>query len=130
MREFVAKTFLMIAAICGIFAVIIGAFGAHGLKHRLTVELMGVYQTAVQYHFYHSLALLAVGMLLLQYPNASAFQWSGWLMFAGLIIFSGSLYVLALTGIKWMGAITPIGGVAFIAGWLALAIGVYLNINE
>lgn len=125
-----AKTFLMIAAACGMFAVIIGAFGAHGLKHRLTVELMGVYQTAVQYHFYHSLALLAVGMLLLQYPNASAFQWSGRLMFAGIIIFSGSLYVMALTGIKWMGAITPLGGLALIAGWLALAIGVYQHITE
>jgi uncharacterized membrane protein YgdD (TMEM256/DUF423 family) len=129
-EEFVAKTFLTIAAICGMFAVLIGAFGAHGLKHRLSVELMGVYQTAVQYHFYHSLALLAVGLLLLQYPDALALQWSGWLMFAGVIIFSGSLYVMALTGIKWLGAITPIGGLAFVAGWLALAIGVYQNINE
>lgn len=125
-----AKTFLTIAAICGMFAVIIGAFGAHGLKHRLSAEMMDVYQTAVQYHFYHSLALLAVGMLLLQYPGAAAFQWSGWSLFAGIIIFSGSLYVMALTEIKWMGAITPLGGLAFIAGWLALAIGVYQHITE
>jgi len=126
----VAKTFLLIAAMCGLSAVIIGAFGAHGLKHRLTVELMSAYQTAVQYHFYHTFALLAVGVLLLQYPQATFFQWSGWLILVGIVIFSGSLYVMALTGIKWMGAITPIGGLAFIAGWLTLAMGIYQNINE
>ena len=125
-----AKTFLMIAAISGLLAVAIGAFGAHGLKNRVAEDLLIVYQTGVQYHFYHTLALLGVGLLLLQYPHISALNWSGWLFVAGILIFSGSLYVLALTGIKGLGAITPIGGVAFIAGWLTLALAVYKNIGE
>jgi uncharacterized membrane protein YgdD (TMEM256/DUF423 family) len=118
------KTFLLLAAISGLLAVAIGAFGAHGLKHRLAADLMAVFQTGVQYHFYHTLALLVVGLLLLQYPQAALFNYSGWLMVAGLVLFPFSLYLLALTGIKWFGPITPIGGVAFIGGWLTLAIGI------
>ncbi|MCP3907360.1 MAG: DUF423 domain-containing protein [Oceanicoccus sp.] len=125
-----AKTLLIIAAISGLLAVAIGAFGAHGLKGRVTTDLMAVYQTGVQYHFYHTLALLLVGILMLQFPEVSLLTWTGWLFIAGIIIFSGSLYVMALTGIKWLGAITPIGGVAFIAGWLAMAIAVYKHIGE
>ncbi|ARN74185.1 DUF423 domain-containing protein [Oceanicoccus sagamiensis] len=125
-----AKTLLMIAALSGLLAVAIGAFGAHGLKGRVTTDLMAVYQTGVQYHFYHTLALLLVGILMLQFPQESLLSWSGWLFVVGMIIFSGSLYVMALTGIKWLGAITPIGGVAFIAGWLSLAIAVYKNVGE
>ena len=113
-----AKTLLMLAAISGLLAVAIGAFGAHGLKGRITTDLMAVFQTGVQYHFYHTLALLLVGILMLQFPQVSLLKWSGLLFAAGMVIFSGSLYVMALTGIKWLGAITPIGGVAFIAGWL------------
>ncbi|MDG1772972.1 MAG: DUF423 domain-containing protein [Oceanicoccus sp.] len=125
-----AKTLLIIAAISGLLAVAIGAFGAHGLKGRVTTDLMAVYQTGVQYHFYHTLALLLVGILMLQFPEVSLLTWTGWLFIAGIIIFSGSLYVMALTGIKWLGAITPIGGVAFIAGWLTMAIAVYKHIGE
>ncbi len=125
-----AKTLLMIAAISGLLAVAIGAFGAHGLKGRVTTDLMAVYQTGVQYHFYHTLALLFVGILMLQFPQVSLLSWSGCLFVAGMIIFSGSLYVMALTGIKWLGAITPIGGVAFIAGWLTMAIAFYKHIGE
>ncbi|WP_101758556.1 DUF423 domain-containing protein [Oceanicoccus sp. KOV_DT_Chl] len=119
-----AKTFLLIAAISGLMAVAIGAFGAHGLKARLTEDLMAVYQTGVQYHFYHTLALMLVGTLALQMPMP-LLNWSGCLFIVGMIIFSGSLYLLALTGIKWLGAITPLGGVAMIAGWLSLAVAVY-----
>jgi uncharacterized membrane protein YgdD (TMEM256/DUF423 family) len=125
-----AKTFLMIAAISGLLAVVIGAFGAHGLKGRVTEDLLAIYQTGVQYHFYHSFALLVVGLLLLQFPLAGLFNWSGWLFVIGIVVFSGSLYVLSLTGIRWLGAITPLGGLAFIAGWLTMAIAVYQNVGD
>ena len=125
-----AKTLLMVAAISGLLAVVIGAFGAHGLKGRITTDLMAIFQTGVQYHFYHTLALLLVGILMLQFPQISLLKWSGWLFIAGIVIFSGSLYALAISDIKWLGAITPIGGVAFIAGWLTMAIAIYNHIGE
>ena len=125
-----AKTFLIIAAISGLLAVMIGAFGAHGLKGRITTDLMAIFQTGVQYHFYHALALLLVGILMLQFPQLTLLKFSGWLLVAGMVIFSGSLYVMALTGIKWLGAITPIGGMAFIGGWLTMAIAIYNHIGE
>jgi len=125
----VARSFIVFAAICGMLAVTLGAFGAHGLKHRLSVELMAAYQTGVQYHFYHTLTLLIIGLLLLQFPGAALFKWSGWFVITGIILFSGSLYVMALTGTKWLGVITPLGGLAFIVGWLLLAIGSYQHIS-
>ena len=118
----IAKTYLIIAAVSGLIAVTIGAFGAHGLKGRIDEDLMIVYQTGVQYHFYHTFALLVVSLLLIQFPNISLLKWSGILFIAGTLIFSGSLYVLAISGVRWLGAITPIGGLAFIAGWTCLAI--------
>jgi uncharacterized membrane protein YgdD (TMEM256/DUF423 family) len=84
-------------------------------------DLLATFQTGVQYHMYHSLALLAVGILVLQFPAQTGLRIAGFLFLAGIIIFSGSLYVLALSGIRWLGAITPIGGVAFLAGWALLA---------
>ena len=125
-----AKTFLMIAAISGLLAVALGAFGAHGLKARVSADLLTVYHTGVQYHFYHTLALAVVGLLLLHYPQASGLQWSGWLFTAGIVVFSGSLYVLTLTGVRWLGAITPLGGLAFMAGWLLLALAVYRHVGK
>jgi uncharacterized membrane protein YgdD (TMEM256/DUF423 family) len=131
-----AKTYLLIAALNGFIAVALGAFGAHGLKQRLTADMLAVYQTGVQYHFYHTFALLAVALLLLHMPvtNISVtnislintLRWSGILFTVGIIIFSGSLYVLSITGIRWLGAITPLGGLAFLAGWLLLARGAWL----
>jgi len=125
----VARTFLLAAAICAMLAVALGAFGAHGLKHRLSVELMAAYQTGVQYHFYHALLLLVVALLLLQFPGAALFQWSGWLALVGIVLFSGSLYAMALTGTKVLGAITPLGGLAFIGAWLLLAMGAYRHLS-
>lgn len=125
-----AKTFLVIAAICGMLAVALGAFGAHGLKHRLTLDMMAAYQTGVQYHFYHTLTLLVVALLLLQFPDSPLIKWSGWLLIFGIVLFSGSLYLMALTGVKWLGAITPIGGLAFIIAWLLLAIGCYRYVSN
>jgi uncharacterized membrane protein YgdD (TMEM256/DUF423 family) len=116
-----ARNFLVIAALSGFLAVALGAFGAHGLKDRLAPDLMAVYQTAVQYHFYHTLVLLAVAMLLLRYPQQGILVASGSLLLVGLVLFSGSLYVLALSGVRWLGAITPLGGVAFLLAWLLLA---------
>lgn len=116
-----AKLFLTLASLSAMTAVIFGAFGAHALKERLDDYSLGVFETAVQYHFYHSLALLAVGILALQLPAHSLLKSSGWLFFLGIIVFSGSLYILSMTGVKWLGAITPLGGLAFIAGWACLA---------
>ena len=116
-----AKYFITLAALSGMFAVTFGAFGAHALKNRLDDYALGVFQTAVQYHFYHSLALLAVGILALSQPDSTWLKSSGWLFAVGLVIFSGSLYVLSLSGLRWLGAIAPIGGLALIAGWACLA---------
>jgi uncharacterized membrane protein YgdD (TMEM256/DUF423 family) len=117
-----AKLFITLAAFSGMLAVAFGAFGAHALKNRLDDYALGVFQTAVQYHFYHSFALLAVGLLALNQPHTMLLKSSGSLFLLGMLIFSGSLYTLSLTGIKWLGAITPLGGLAFIAGWACLAV--------
>jgi uncharacterized membrane protein YgdD (TMEM256/DUF423 family) len=116
-----ARLALMLGAIAMFMAVALGAFGAHALKSRLAPDMTAVWQTAVQYHAWHALALLAVGLLLGQDPSRSGLAWSGWLFAAGIVLFSGSLYVMALTGIRGLGAITPLGGVAWLAGWAALA---------
>jgi uncharacterized membrane protein YgdD (TMEM256/DUF423 family) len=120
-----AKIYLLIAALNGFVAVALGAFGAHGLKQRLSADLLAVYQTGVQYHFYHTLALLAVGLLMLQWPLNTSLRWSALLFCVGIVIFSGSLYVLSISGVRWLGAITPIGGVAFLAGWIMLAVAIW-----
>ena len=117
-----SKIFLLLAAGNGFLVVALGAFGAHGLSARLSAEMMATYQTAVQYHFYHSLALLGVALLCLQFPVATLPRASGYLFLAGIVLFSGSLYLLALTGVRWLGAVTPIGGLGFLAGWLCLCI--------
>jgi uncharacterized membrane protein YgdD (TMEM256/DUF423 family) len=112
-----------IGAILGCLAVGVGAFGAHALKARLeSTGLSATYQTGVQYHFYHALALLAVGLLAQSGRSGTAIQVAGWSFLVGIVLFSGSLYVLALTGITKLGAITPFGGLAMIVGWIALAV--------
>jgi uncharacterized membrane protein YgdD (TMEM256/DUF423 family) len=116
-----AKLFITLASLSGMLAVILGAFGAHALKGKLDAYSLGIYETAVQYHFYHSFALLAVGILALSQPQTALLKSSGWLFFVGILVFSGSLYLLSITGVRWLGAITPIGGLAFIAGWACLA---------
>jgi uncharacterized membrane protein YgdD (TMEM256/DUF423 family) len=115
------RTFLLAGAVAGLVAVAFGAFGAHGLRGRLTPEMLAVFETGVRYHMYHALALLAVAALSPHMPG-KAIAAAGWLFVAGIVIFSGSLYLLAVTGVTILGAITPIGGVAFIAGWASLAI--------
>lgn len=113
---------MIISALYGMTAVGLGAFGAHALKDKLqTSGYMATYQTAVQYHFYHTLALLGIAILCLKY-NSQWLSYAGYSMTFGILIFSGSLYILCFSGIKWLGAITPIGGLALIAGWAFLLI--------
>lgn len=116
-----AKLCLLLGSLGGLLGVILGAFGSHGLKARLSTDMLAVWQTAVEYQFYHSLALLGVGLLLAQQPAASLAGWAGLAFAIGIVLFSGSLYVLALSGIKPLGAITPLGGLSFIIGWALLA---------
>jgi uncharacterized membrane protein YgdD (TMEM256/DUF423 family) len=118
------KLFISLGSINAAIAVALGAFGAHALKNSLSKDMLAVFETGVQYHFYHALGLLVVGLIATHLPESSLLQWSGWLMVAGIVFFSGSLYILAVSGISWLGAITPIGGTAFIVAWLLLAIAV------
>lgn len=119
-----AKIFLVLGSLNAMLAVILGAFGAHALKAGLASGMLEIYQTAVQYHLYHALGLMVVGIITLQYLPSSWIKTSGWLMFAGLILFSGSLYILSMTGLRGFGAITPLGGLALILAWLSLGIGI------
>lgn len=120
-----SRIFLTLGAVNAFLCVALGAFGAHGLKQRLSVEMLAVYQTGVQYHFYHALGLVGVGLMLLHYPASKPMRLSGWLMLAGIVLFSVSLYALSLTGIRGLGAITPLGGVAFLSAWAMLAYGAW-----
>ena len=112
-----ARLFLAIGSIAALLAVALGAFGAHGLKARIAPELMQVYKTGVDYHFYHALGLILAGLAALHLPESVYLLRAGWAMLAGIVLFSGSLYLLALTGSTWLGMITPLGGLAFIAAW-------------
>jgi len=116
-----ARPVLTVAAVLMFVAVGCGAFGAHALRARLAPDMLAVWQTAVQYHAWHALGLLAIGVLLLHWPERSLLGIAAWLLVAGIVLFSGSLYAMALTGIRGLGAVTPIGGVAFLAGWIVLA---------
>lgn len=112
--------FITLGAICAFLAVGLGAFGAHGLKNSLSADMLAVYHTAVDYQMWHAIGLLFIGLLSLQMPSKTL-RLSGWFMFAGILIFSGSLYTLSLSGIKILGAITPIGGALFLIAWIMLA---------
>ena len=118
------RTFLTLGALLAALAVAAGAFGAHGLKGRLSPELLDVFETAARYQMYHALGLFAVAWAAARWPSPTV-SLAGWCMVAGVVVFSGSLYVLSLTGLRWLGAITPLGGLAFIVGWLALALAAW-----
>jgi uncharacterized membrane protein YgdD (TMEM256/DUF423 family) len=113
------KTFLLIGALAGFVAVAFGAFGAHALRGRLSPEMLAVFETGVRYEMYHALAILAIGLSTAR-PGSWLVSTAGWLFTAGIVLFSGSLYALALTGTTAFGAITPLGGLAFLAGWACL----------
>lgn len=120
------RKILWTGAIFMALGVILGAFGTHALKTRLSPEMMQVYKTGVEYQFYHALGLLLIGLIGFQ-VKSKYLNWSGILIGIGIILFSGSLYVLSITGIKIIGAITPFGGLSFVAGWVFLAIGLLKN---
>ena len=121
------RIFFTLASLLSALAVALGAFGAHALRDRLEPGLLANFQTGVTYQFYHALALFAVVLALSRWPASTLPTWAGWLFVAGIAFFSGSLYLMAFTGQRWLGAITPIGGVAFIVAWLLLAVTSWRN---
>ncbi|WP_111657700.1 DUF423 domain-containing protein [Isoalcanivorax indicus] len=118
------KALLILGALNAALAVVCGAFGAHGLKARVEASLLETWATASEYHFFHALALLLVGVLAKQF-GAAGIVTAGWILLAGMLVFSGSLYLLVLSGQRWLGAITPLGGTALIMGWVWLAWALY-----
>ncbi|MHA7967046.1 DUF423 domain-containing protein [Paenibacillus sp. CAU 1782] len=118
------QTLLLLGSACMAIAVILGAFGGHALKRKLAPDKLDVYLIGIQYHIAHALGLLLLGALSPALVNGDLIQLAGWLLFAGIVLFSGSLYALALTGVKRLGIITPLGGLSFIAGWVVVVIAV------
>ena len=114
------RIFFAIGSLSGFIGVALGAFGAHALKSRLDPELLATFEVGVRYQMYHAFALLAVAWAQTRWPGAAVTA-SGWLFVAGTLVFSGGLYALSLSGLRWLGAITPVGGLALLAGWLCLA---------
>jgi uncharacterized membrane protein YgdD (TMEM256/DUF423 family) len=119
------KLLLILTALSGFFSVALGAFGAHGLKTHVSEAMLSVYQTGVQYQMFHTLALLAVVSIILKGVDSLWLKIASYSWLLGILLFSGSLYLLALTGIKWLGAITPLGGLLFLVGWLSLALATW-----
>jgi len=116
-----------IGALAAMLSVALGAFGAHLLKDRLTEDALDVYQTGVQYQMFHAVGILLIALLIDRLPSQKLTVWAARLLTIGIVLFSGSLYALALSGVKVLGAITPLGGVAFIAGWICLALAARHN---
>ena len=112
-----SKLIIILAGVNGFLAVSIGAFAAHMLRDRLSPELLNTFQTGVQYHMYHALALLGIGLMMLNFSASNLLRISAYLMMSGIVLFSGSLYLLSITGIRWLGAITPLGGLCFLTAW-------------
>lgn len=121
------RTFFLSGALLAGLAVALGAFAAHALKDRLDPALLANFETGARYQMYHALALLAVAGAVTRWPASPLPVWAGWLFVAGVVLFSGSLYVMAFTGLRWLGAVTPLGGAAFLAGWLCLIVAAWRN---
>ena len=116
-----ASTFITTGSIFAMLGVLLGAFGAHILKNQLTAGQINTYQTGIEYQMYHSFAILLAGLYQLQIQNSKLLRYATTAFIIGIILFSGSLYCLSITGFRWMGAVTPFGGIAFIVGWLCFA---------
>ncbi|MBL0121287.1 MAG: DUF423 domain-containing protein [Betaproteobacteria bacterium] len=119
-----SQPIIIAGAVLAFLGVAIGAFGAHALKARLAADMLAVYQTGVQYHLVHALGIVLIGILVQMLPASKWLPIAGWVMVAGVIIFSGSLYALSVTGVRILGAITPLGGIALLAAWVLVGIGV------
>lgn len=119
------KTFLILGALNTLLCIALGAFGAHGLKQILAADMLTVYHTGVQYHFYHAFGIIVIGLLLLHFPQSRLMPVCGWLMLAGIVLFSFSLYALSVTGMRGLGMITPFGGVSFLSAWALLAYAIW-----
>jgi len=117
------RAFALAGALSAFIAVAAGAFGAHALRAKLAPDLLAVFETGVRYQMYHALALIAVAWASTHWPGTPV-RAAGWLFIGGTVLFSGSLYFLAITGARWLGVITPLGGLLFLAGWAALGIGI------
>ncbi|TKH41453.1 DUF423 domain-containing protein [Paenibacillus terrae] len=118
------KVLLLLGCIMMFLAVVLGAFGAHALKKRLSADMMSIFQTGIQYHIAHGLGLILLGVVAGNLVHSSLIVTAGWVMLAGILLFSGSLYALSLSGLKKLGAITPIGGVAFLTSWVLVIVAV------
>ncbi len=121
------KTFIILGSLNALLAVALGAFGAHGLKTKISPEMLAIWQTGVQYQMYHALGLILTAILIHLFPQATLLKTAGWLLFGGIVLFSGSLLLMTLTGTKSLGAITPIGGIAFLLGWLLVCVSCFKN---
>ena len=119
------KQFLIISALGMFLGVALGAFGAHGLKQKISQEMLNIWNTAVLYHMFHCLGLAIVALSFKFFGGTHWFLWSGWALIIGILIFSGSLYILALSGVRWLGAITPFGGLSLLAGWGLFVLALY-----
>ena len=119
------RIFLAIASVLGGISVILGAFASHALKDRLSDRALEIWETGTKYQMYHAIALILIALLITRFPASTPLTLAGYAFVAGVILFSGSLYALSLSGIKWLGAITPLGGVAFIIGWACLAVAAW-----
>ena len=119
------RKWIAIGSVLGGLAVALGAFGAHSLRDVLTPSALETFETGVRYQFYHAVAIILAGLVLGRDPSAKLANAAGWLFMIGVAIFSGSLYLLTITGMRWLGAITPIGGVAFIVGWACLGLAAW-----
>lgn len=119
---------LLAGAAASLLGVAAGAFGAHGLSARLSEELLAIFETGVRYHLYHGLALVALAPAAARWPDPM-WAWAGGLFVAGILVFSGSLYLLALTGVRWLGAVTPVGGAAYLAGWASVVVAAWRGVG-
>jgi len=120
-----SRTFLIIGILNALLCIALGAFGAHGLKRMLSADMLSVYHTGVQYHFYHAFGIIVIGLLLLHFPKSRLMPISGWLMMIGIVLFSFSLYALSITDMRALGMITPFGGISFLTAWALLAYAIW-----
>jgi uncharacterized membrane protein YgdD (TMEM256/DUF423 family) len=123
------KVFIIWGSINAFLSVALGAFGAHWLQTRLTVDMLEIFRTGIRYHILHALGLILIGILGFWMQKPALLQWAGWLILAGIVLFSGTLYMLSISGIRWFGAVTPFGGICFLAGWILVTVSAIIYLK-